>query len=112
MSGTYDITTYQGSTFSLGVTWKDDEEEPIDLTGYAVQLQVRGPGSKLRLNLTDEAGISIADPSSGHLDILIDAEAMAAVKPGLYRYELEMRQGGFTTKLLRGDFKVIEEVVV
>lgn len=112
MSGTYDITTYAGSTFSLGITWRDDNEDPIDLTTYDARLQVRGPGAKLRLDLTEGNGLVINEPETGHIDVLIDAETLAAVKPGIYRYELEMQAGDFATKILRGDFRVISEVAV
>lgn len=112
MPGTYDIVTYQGATYTVTVTWTDDNEDPVDLSEYTARFQVRGPNSKLRLSLTNGDGIQIADPTNGQMVVLIDAATMASVKPGNYRYELELQLGDFVTKLLRGDFKVVSEVAV
>lgn len=111
-AGVYDISTFQGATYTVTVTWKDDNEDPVDLSEYVARFQVRGPGSKLRLSLTNGEGIVIDEPTSGRMVILIDAPTMAEVKAGTYRYELEMQLGDFVTKLLRGDFKVVSEVAV
>ncbi len=43
LPGKLDIMVYHGATFSLPVTWKDDDGTPIDLGGYTAELRVAKP---------------------------------------------------------------------
>lgn len=40
-AGEHDIVIEIGATFFLNVTWKDSNDDPIDLTNYDARMQVR-----------------------------------------------------------------------
>jgi len=37
----YDLIIEEGSKFDLDITWKDEDESLIDLTGYEARMQIR-----------------------------------------------------------------------
>ena len=57
----------QGTTFTFTVEYKDNNDDPIDLTGATAKLQVRDTqgGSKLAFTLTSPASGIIIDPLLG-----------------------------------------------
>lgn len=112
MAGTYNFEVFQGDTFTYRLTWRDENKDLVDLTGYTARMQVRTTvdADEAALELTTEnGGITLGD-EQGTIDLLVSAEDMAAVTAGSYRYDLEMENGGVVQKLIRGKFKVVAEV--
>lgn len=113
-AGTYDVVCDAGSTLRLRLIYKDNESQPIDLTGYAARLQVRHrPSSEdaiLALDTTEGGGITVGG-SNGEISIVVPAATTAGLPAGRHVYDLEIElPGGDTTRLIGGYFKVRPEV--
>jgi hypothetical protein len=111
-AGRYNIIADQGATFTRTVYWKDENGQPIDLTGYSARMQVRTQytATTTTLNLVSPTSISLGG-GSGSVIIVVSATTMAAVAAGDYVYDLEMvASNNIVTRLLQGTFKVTPEV--
>lgn len=111
-AGKYNIVADQGATFSRNVHWKDENGDPIDITGYTARMQVRERyvSTSTVLSLVSPTNITLGG-GSGSIVITASATSMAAVTAGDYVYDLEMvASNGVVTRLLQGSFKVTPEV--
>lgn len=110
-AGTYHMKIEQGATFSLSLTYKDTNDNPIDLTGYSARLQMRKRinDSDTVVSLTDSSGIELGG-DTGTIVITISATATAALDPVEGVYDLELETGGIVTRLLSGTYEVLREV--
>lgn len=106
----YNITTYQGATFDLNMTWAVGGTV-VNLTNYTAAMQVRenASSSATILNLTSGSGITLGG-TAGTIAINVSATAMASAIPGFYVYDLELNSGATTTRLLQGKFTIEAEV--
>lgn len=111
-AGTFDIEWHQGDTFSLLLTWRDVNQDPIDLTGYTARMQLRTSfdAEEASLELTTENDRISLGGSNGEIQLTVDAETMADMDTGSYKYDLEMVVGATVRKILKGKFKVLAEV--
>lgn len=111
--GNYDFTIYQGATFSRVLTWKDQEDTPIDLSGYTARLQARESqdAEEPFLSLTTENGGIALGGAAGTVTLSIaDGDtADIAEASGVYDLELESA-GGTVTRLLQGKILISKEV--
>lgn len=112
-AGKYNVIADQGATFARLITWKDDENTPVDLTGYSARMQVREKytSTVAALSLsTPSSGISLGT-TNGQITLSVPASTMAALPSGEYVYDLEMVSStGAVTRLLQGTFTVTPEV--
>jgi hypothetical protein len=111
IAGIYNFTLDQGSTWTLQIIYKDSNGNPINLTNYTAEMQVRrkfdSENSVLTLS-TSNGGITITG-ATGTLD-LIATDEQADIDPGLYVYDLELNTGGVRTRLIQGTVTVSGEV--
>jgi hypothetical protein len=111
IAGIYNFTLDQGSTWTLQIVYKDSNGNPINLTGYTAEMQVRrkfdSDTAVLTLS-TSNGGITIVG-ATGTLN-LIATDEQAAIDPGLYVYDLELSTGGVRTRLIQGTVTVSGEV--
>lgn len=71
MAGTYNLNINQGATHLWEVTYTDNEEQPIDLTGYQGRGQIR-----LNVNSPDVLctfTVTVVGPEQGRVDVLLPA---------------------------------------
>ena len=120
-AGNYSFTIEQGTTFERIFKYKDEDGNPVDLTGYDVRMQIRSSyDSAILANLTSGSGdfvISIPpDAAEGVTDknqikLTISASHTAAYTfdQALYDIELES-ETGVVTRLLQGKIKLSREV--
>lgn len=114
----YNITAEQGAKYSLDITWRDDQGDPINLTGYTARMQVRESVSAadVLIELTTENGRITLGGAAGTILLEIDADVMAALDTNhlkvTWRYDLELvpADPDDTVRLLRGKFVVLPEV--
>ena len=110
-----DITIYQGATYRRSFQWKTgDPATPVNLTGYTARMQIRKKVTDAapELSLTSAAGgIVFTDRAQGRFDVVISAEATAAIdiKKGVYDLEL-VSAGNEVTRLIQGAVEVSPEV--
>lgn len=105
----YDISLYQGQTFSLSLTLKDSLGVPMNLSGYSIS-------SYIKTNYSDTAKLCdlnavISNAASGIVTLNIPATTTASLPVNLSFYDLEMSDiGGTVTKVLAGKVSVYPEV--
>ena len=80
------INAYSGATLSLSFTAKDEDGDPVDLTGYTARAEVRPTisSSTITLNLSP----TIPTPANGIISISIADEVTALIEPGAYVWGL------------------------
>lgn len=111
IAGNYDITVYQGDTYDMTFIWSDENENPLDLTGYTSRLQVRESidASTTMVSLSSGSGITLGG-AAGTIQVVISDTATAALtQSGVYDLEIESGSGVVTT-ILYGAFTLIKEV--
>jgi len=113
-AGTYDITIEQGATFTRTLTWKDENEDAVNLTGYSARLQMRESVEAVDTFIDITSGNSPDDialgGAAGTIIIAISATTTAALTQGGV-YDLELVSGaGVVTRLLQGNVTLSKEV--
>lgn len=111
-AGIFNDTIDQGATWSLEVQYLDDNDDPIDLTGYTAAMQLRTDYQVEPANLTlttSNGGITITGPTG---TILITATATQTynLASGIYVYDLELSSGAFKERVIQGMLTVSGEV--
>ena len=112
MAGKYNFTIEQGTTFAFSVSWKDDTDALIDLTGYTARMQLRygsNTGTVAIELTTENLGIDI-DVLSSTITINITAVETSELEIKPCVYDLEMVKGENVTRLLEGKVKISGEV--
>ncbi len=112
--GQYDITIYQGATYSQQFTWKDQAGTPMNLTGYIARMMARVSVDAATpfINLTTENnGIELGG-AAGTIHIMMSDVQTAALTPqhGIYDLELENSAAKIVIRLLQGTLIISPEV--
>jgi hypothetical protein len=121
-AGKYDLYIEQGSTFIRSCVYKDQNGDPVDLTGYALNAQIRRSYSDTTIAQT--ISIAIEDqtiPANvGKFIMSISAAntSLIAVNPAVdfennitnYTWDLELSAGGNVSRLLQGTVLISPEV--
>jgi hypothetical protein len=105
--GQYNISVYQGTSFSLSPVWKIGGV-PVILTGYTADMQVRAStDTGIIVELSTFNGNIMIDGPYGRINLNLNAYQTAALTPGTYQYDLNLTDlSGFVSKILRGVFIV------
>ena len=109
---TYDMYSDQGSDFDTVITYTDDSDVLVNLTGCTARMQVRQFSSSpnARLTLTSSSGITLGG-AAGTIRVQISSEALSAVPAGQYAYDIELVDtSSKVLKILSGPFVVNAEV--
>lgn len=111
-AGGYDMVCEQGSTFVRKFTWTDENEVPVDLTGFTARMHIRTAvtAASPSLELTTTNGRIVLNPTLGTITLQITAADTAALVAKRYVYDLELVSGATVTRLLQGGFTVSPEV--
>lgn len=103
------LTAQQNADFDTVITYKDANGNPINLTGYTAQMQVRISYSEstAAVSLTNGSGITLGG-SAGTVTIHIPATTTATLQaPKIYVYDVRLvSSGGNVYRILEGDFYV------
>ena len=103
----WDIT--QGDTFSLELQYKDPDDNPIDLSGYNIFMEIKDkPGGRiLSARCTIGDGIDISDEQNGIIDITISPTKTRKFNYPRASYQIQgTDQYGENTTFLQGWFLV------
>lgn len=113
MAGQYNFTIEQGATFTRVIIWKDENGNPVDVTGYVARMQIRKTkgDSKIILSLDsgDLGGITLGT-TDGKITITIPADVTADLNFDSGVYDLELEKSGVVTRLLEGRVTLSKEV--
>lgn len=113
MAPIYNLTIDQGATFVRTFTWTDAAGDPIDVTGYSAEFQVRESTRSPDVVLSaSTAGSTISvSGGDGEFTITIPASSTRSVPEGSYVYDVEITSpGGVVTRLVQGAAIVSGEV--
>jgi hypothetical protein len=80
------VQAYCGGTLNISFTCKDNEGEPVDLTGYSARAEVRPTISSEEVTL--DLAPTIPTPANGVISINIPDEVTATIEPGGYVWGL------------------------
>lgn len=111
-AGIYNDIIDQGATYQLVVVYKNDNDAPINLTGYSAYMQLRENYDSTVADLTlstDNGGIVI-DGVNGKLTITATSAQTTALTADFYLYDLELKLSSTVTRLLQGQLTVNSEV--
>lgn len=111
-AGIYNFTIEQGATFTKAFTWKDDDGNPVNLTGYTARMQCRasiGSTATIFSYTTPSANLSIPTPANGTIALVISATDTSNFPVGGV-YDLELVSGATVTRLLQGTISLSGEI--
>jgi hypothetical protein len=100
----YNIRVLQNSTFKIRITVRDSASNPINLTGYVIDADVRG--------YLDDAFITtftvtVIDAANGIFDLELLPLTTEAIEVGKYCWDLSLTSsGGERYYWLKGDLNV------
>ena len=114
ISGIYNITVEQGSTYKLALYWKNNANNPIDMTNYTAKMQIRASTGAsvvlLELSSSDTDQIQIYE-RQGAINLTIGYQQTANLPPSVAVYDLEVKSPeGVVTKLIKGRCRIEGEV--
>ncbi len=111
-AGKLNIVIEQGTTFNPIMTYTDENDNPIDLTGFTARMQIRLKRTSTDVihELTTENGGITLGGAAGTIALLItDVDTAAfSFKPSIYDLEL-ISSGGIVTRLLQGSVTLSTE---
>lgn len=110
---THHLVIYQGATFSQTFIWKDENNTPINLTGYTARMMARtsldAPTPFIHLT-TENGGIALGG-SAGTVILSMSAAATAAIVENVGLYDLELAApGGDIVRFIQGPLTISREV--
>lgn len=112
----YNFKLEQGATWRLQLTLKDSSDDPIDLTGHIVRMQLRTAHSARTAlvsltTVTPAHGISIPTPTNGVVTLELTDEETALLPPRELVYDVEVENpSGEVQRVLQGVATVDPEV--
>lgn len=80
------VQAYSGATLNLSFTCKDENGDPVDLTGYSARAEVRPTISSDTVTL--DLAPTIPTPANGVILVSIADEVTATIEPGSYVWGL------------------------
>lgn len=128
-----DITCRRGDTFNLTLTLKDSSGEAIELetNNYEFLMDVKTNPAKSRVGVSNREVIASSALSSsqskvseklsngfefversdnGTIKVTASADVMSDFPVGVYSYDIQQKVGDTVTTILRGSFKVNEDI--
>jgi hypothetical protein len=109
---THDISADQGADYAATFTYRDSNNNLVNLTGATARMQVRKfvESQYPFISLTNGSGITLGG-AAGTIAVAITAATLSAVPAGEYKYDIEIAtSGGLVIKLVSGDFILSGEV--
>ncbi len=111
--GIHHLIIYQGATFRQNFLWQDENENPIDLTGYTARFMARPNVNETTpfITLTTENGGITLGGTDGTIALYMSDTDTAAITAPIGVYDLELAvTAGEVTRLLQGNITISKEV--
>lgn len=111
MAGTYDIVIDQGADYSLGITLKDSNNVPLDLTLYNARGHLRPKKDSTSLTATFICEVLVPN-IDGKINISLSNSTTKSIEAGTYYYDIEIytASDAYVERILQGKAKITQEV--
>jgi hypothetical protein len=106
--GNRNLMIFQGAMYSKTFTWTNDDDSPVDLTGYTAWLQVRPHSGSETVFLemsTDDDTITLGD-EAGTITLELDAEATSELDFTWGHYDLLLTSPEGATRLIQASCRL------
>jgi len=101
----------QGDTCTFRVTLKDENDDPINITGTTADMEIKRLDGNLVLALSIGNGITYTTPLAGEMTITIDAAATANLEPEYtYLYDVQWTNGANVRTVAAGHLKIMQQI--
>lgn len=99
MAATKNLVIDQGATFSANIQYLDNSKNPISLSGYDINSQMRRSYySSNAVSLT----ANIINATTGNVSLQLTASQTANLVPGRYVYDVEANIGSTILRISEG----------
>lgn len=116
----YDFTIEQGSSFKLSLIYKDQNSNPINLTGWCARLIWKTNTNNTQIFVSTNTDYSVykftIDSEAGKLTLMMPAHTTNSLNFNTAKYDLELQSpddlynggGKYTTRLLYGIVNIVK----
>lgn len=107
-----DLNVDQGSTYTLPLTYRDPNNNTVDISGYSARMQLRKTISQETpdLSLVSPTSITVGT-TNGQILVTMSAEQTGGLTSKKYVYDLEIESpSGVVTRLIQGNIFVSPQV--
>jgi len=102
----------QGDTLVLSVIYKDNSGNPINITGYTAEFQVRDmPGGKTVCATVDTTNGIVIDGPNGKVTVTVSSDLTKKFSVPKSAYQLQINSGTVKTTLATGWFEVSKGII-
>jgi len=113
LASTYNISIDQGATYTLAISYKDENGAAINLTNYTAAMQLRSTYTSVDavLSLSSPSNGIVITGATGLISITITATQTAALSSNNFVYDLEITSSSnVKTRLIQGIVTISPEV--
>lgn len=107
---TDDLALEIGATFDGSIALTDDNDDPINLTGYSVIWQVRSTAASTTVILDIGDYCTIATPTNGVIAFSVPPSVTSTLSKLRGVTDLFLKQGDYARRELVGEFHIVETV--
>ena len=97
----------QGSTFSTDLSLKDENGDPLVLTGYTANSQIRKWYTSTNPSASFTASINV---DSGSITLSLSSDQTSNLVAGRYVYDVEITDGSSISRIVEGIVTVTPQV--
>ena len=112
-SGKFKRAMFRGETFVRSLTYKNDDNTPVDLTGYTATMMIREDldSAVVAMEISTNNGRITLGGAAGTIDIEVSSTDTDQMAEGTYVYDLVIEDGSsVVTRLLEGTLEVKKAV--
>lgn len=110
-----DFTIQRQTLSEIDITYNDENDQPLDLSGYTAKLSLKDPDTgEVAQTLDSEASsgsrivISTASPPDGTITLIFTTADTAELEVKSYKYDLGLKLGGEVVRPISGFISVID----
>lgn len=107
MSTKANLVIDQGTTFSTDLSLKDDNGDPLNLSGYTSNSQIRKWYTSKNAAATFSTSINV---DSGSITLALNANQTGNLVAGRYVYDVEITDGTIISRIVEGIVTVTPQV--
>lgn len=101
----YDITVYRGDSYKFNMVFRDNQNEPVDVTGWTASSQILDTSNLVQTPAVDVS--ILGDPAGGTFEVDFGKRSSS----GTFRYDVEFTlPDGSVRTYIGGVFTVVADI--